>query len=89
MRNEVEIALAKAVQELRAASNPAWENFLRALADYNDEVTEHCISAPPDRLAECQGRARATRDLFKALLESPQLAAQMADKERGYAHTRR
>lgn len=89
MTNEVEVALAKAVQELNATANVSWGAFLRALADHIEEVTEHCISAPPERLAECQGRARAMRDLFKTLIESPKLAAQMADKERRDAHARR
>lgn len=89
MRKETEIALAKAVQELRVASGTAWDMFLQALTLHLDEVTENCIHAPPDRLAESQGRAREIRDLFKALVSSPQLAAQMAEKERRDAHARR
>jgi hypothetical protein len=89
MTKETQIALAKAVQELRVASGPAWDMFLKALTLHLDEVTENCIHAPPDRLPESQGRAREIRDLFKALVSSPQLAAQMAEKERRDANTRR
>lgn len=89
MTNEVQIALAKAVQELRVASGPAWDMFLQALTLHLDEVTEHCISAPSAELPERQGRAREIRDLFKALATSPQLAAQIAEKERRDAHSRR
>ncbi len=89
MTNEVQIALARAVQELRVASGPAWDMFLQALTAHLDEVTENCIHATPERLPETQGRAREIRDLFKALVSSPQLAAQIADKERKDAHSRR
>lgn len=89
MTNEVQKALARAVQELRVASGPAWDMFLQALTLHLDEVTENCIHAPPEHLAERQGRAREIRDLFKTLVNSPQLAAQMAEKERRDAHPHR
>jgi len=82
MRNDVDIALAKAVQELRVASPPAWDMFMRALDARLEEVTEACISAPPEALPERQGRAREIRDLFRALANGPQFAAQIAEKER-------
>jgi hypothetical protein len=82
MKNNTQIRLAKAVMAVRATSVHAWDEFLRALADHLDDVTEECISAPIDTLQERQGRAREIRDLFKALVGAPELAAQLQDKER-------
>jgi len=82
MNNAVDVALAKAVHELRIASPPAWDMFMQAMAAHLDEVTEACISAPPEALPERQGRAREIRDLFRALAHGPVRAAQLAEKER-------
>jgi hypothetical protein len=82
MKNETQVRLAKAVLELSAASPPAWNAFMAALAQYLDDVTEACISAPPADLPERQGRAREIRDVFKALASGRELAAQIAEKER-------
>jgi hypothetical protein len=82
MRKETEVRLAKAVMSVRATSTHAWDEFLKAIADHLDDVTEECISAPIDTLQERQGRAREIRDLFKALVGAPELAAQLQDKER-------
>lgn len=79
---ETDIELAKAVMAVRSASPPAWDAFMRALTMRLDDVTENCISAPPDVLPERQGRAREIRDLFKTLAEAPKLAQQLQDKER-------
>lgn len=80
--NNTNIALAKAVMALRAASPTAWDAFLGALSVRLDDVTEACIASTPERLPEQQGRAREIRDLFKALHEAPQLAQQLQEKER-------
>lgn len=87
--NGVEKKFAMAVMSCRAASVPAWEQFIAALADYLEEITEELVSSPSERLPEMQGRAREIRDLFKLLAKSPQLAQQLYDKERANAHTNR
>ncbi len=80
--NQANIALAKAVMALRAASPTAWDAFLGAINLRLDDVTEACIASTPELLPERQGRAREIRELFKALYEAPQLAQQLQDKER-------
>jgi hypothetical protein len=89
MKRDTDTLLAKAAMAMRGASPPLWDEFMRALALRVDDVTEACVSAPPDALQERQGRAREIRDLFKVFYEAPKLIQQLQEMERANAHARR
>jgi hypothetical protein len=89
MKRNTDILLAKAIMAVRSASVPAWEEFMRALAARVEDITEACVTAPPDVLREYQGRAREVRDLFKVFNAAPELVQQLQEKERVDAHARR
>lgn len=82
-------AFAKIAMDMRGSNPQVWSQFLSVLAARVDEVTEQLVSAPPQAMAEFQGRARELREVFKALENGPELARQLQDKERVDAHARK
>lgn len=79
---ELQIEIAKATMEMaNAASRPAFERFLAALAKRVDEISDQLVAAKADEVFTAQGRAREARELFTILHDAPKLAQQLQVKD--------
>lgn len=82
MSSDTERQLAKAVQALRAANPPAWDDFVTLLNKRAGEITQTLIASIPERLQVMQGQAQEAQTLHAFLLNAPALAEALYQKER-------
>lgn len=67
---------------LARAAHPEWQEFLRAMQEYTDEIRDHCISSPVEALQVSQGRAQNCRDLLRLFAECQETSDQMKQKSK-------
>ena len=70
---------------LARADSRAWEDFLRAFAEYSSAAATVCVNSPPDKLQTAQGSAQMTArllELFRnAPVEADKITASYANKK--------
>ena len=79
---KTEERLARAALALRAASPPAYEEFLRAMDQVRMEADDRVIEAPAESLQLLQGKARQVRALLLSLMNARSLVDKIDQAQR-------
>lgn len=87
MSEHLAIALARAVQSIRATSGSAWDDFMAVLVARADHITDQLVLASSAEINRLQGHAREARALLKELAEAPKLLERFEEERKQNGNT--